>query len=324
MELKEFQQLALRTESHIDGIRVNRQNLITLLKMTVALTEILDGIKKAAFYNKTQKLETYFVNHITSIGDMAKDLEWQSRAKGATEAIIDTKEFIPNVDPRVFHGILGIVTESGELAAALLKGVEDSNHTIDAVNVQEEMSDIAWYEAILHDTLKLDWGQGLTNVIEKLRIRYPDKYSDYHADNRNLEAERAALEVGVTTPSNATADSAYLRAKAGVSLMQAELIEEAAEVYNSEREILKRTAADQKISKTAVSFMCGFYDHDKAHGSLAQKLPELKEGHRKFFFIDVPDGFDEEALTEYLSNVPIMRITGQNTGPIEQIVTTKK
>ena len=197
MELKEFQGLALRTESHIEGIKLNRSNLITLLKVVVAVTEILDGIKKAAFYNKTTKLENNLTLQLDQIKGLVGELYLRNAASGPVGTIMDTNETLSDIDPRVFHGILGIITESGELAQALLNAV-DGSKPIDAVNVQEEMSDIAWYKAILHDTLRLDWGQGLTNVIEKLRIRYPDKYSDYAADNRNLEAERAALEVGVT------------------------------------------------------------------------------------------------------------------------------
>jgi NTP pyrophosphatase (non-canonical NTP hydrolase) len=196
MELKEFQSLALRTESQISGIKLDRGNLIMILKVVIAITEILDGIKKAAFYNKNTKLEDGLLGHLNDILALVQQLHTSASDNGPVGATLDDNESIPNVDPRVFHGILGIVTESGELASALLKAVDDPNYTIDAVNIQEEMSDIAWYEAILHDCLGLDWGQGLTNVIEKLRIRYPDKYSDYAADNRDLDAERAALEVG--------------------------------------------------------------------------------------------------------------------------------
>lgn len=197
MQLQEFQGLALRTESQIQGIQLNRKNITLILEMVVALTEILDGIKKAAFYNKTKKVESDFSNHLSTIIRIAEALSWAVNGKGPVGAVMDAEETIPNIDPRVFHGILGIITESGELAAALLKGFADGEHQLDAVNVQEEMSDIAWYEAILHDAMGLDWGQGLKNVIEKLRIRYPEKYSDYDADNRDLDAERRALEVGV-------------------------------------------------------------------------------------------------------------------------------
>lgn len=201
MELKEFQGLALRTESQIDDIKIDRHYLAQLLRIVVATSELLDGIKKGVFYNKTAKLDDNSKVYLRDIVRATKSLNsgFEGFDKPST-ALFANRLPLDNIDPRMFHGLLGILTEAGELGAALLKAVDDENHSIDAVNVQEEMSDIAWYEAIIHDTANLDWGQGLTNVIEKLRIRYPDKYSDYNADNRNLEAERAALEVGVITP----------------------------------------------------------------------------------------------------------------------------
>lgn len=200
MELKEFQGLALRTESRIQGINLDKNNLTALLQVVVAITEILDGVKKATFYNKTTKLEGNYVEWLHTIKNLVDGLLVMTEDNGPVGAVMAQEATMTNIDPRVFHGIIGIITESGELASALLKSVEDGNHEMDAVNLQEEMSDIAWYEAILHDTLGLDWGQGLHNVINKLRIRYPEKYSDHAAENRNLDAERSALEVGITTP----------------------------------------------------------------------------------------------------------------------------
>lgn len=100
------------------------------------------------------------------------------------------------MNPRVLHGLLGFVTEAGELASVLHKGV--SGEQVDAVNIQEEVSDAAWYVAIINDELNLDFYAGLTNVVNKLIVRYPDKFDSYFADNRNLDAERVQLEMNVS------------------------------------------------------------------------------------------------------------------------------
>jgi hypothetical protein len=34
----------------------------------------------------------------------------------------------------------------------------------------------------------------MTKNIEKLSTRYPEKFTEYHAENRNLEEERRVLE----------------------------------------------------------------------------------------------------------------------------------
>ena len=217
MELNEFQGLALRTESQISGIKLNAGNLVSLLKVVIEVTEILDAVKKAVFYNKTAKLEGDLTARLHALATLIEALKWQNSGRGPVGAIM-AEESIKNVDPRVFHGILGIITESGELASALLKSIENEGTPIDPVNIQEEMSDIAWYKAILHDSLNLDWGQGLENVINKLRIRYPDKYSDEAAANRDLDAERAALEVGVDTfDAVKVTSTGFLLPKEGVS-----------------------------------------------------------------------------------------------------------
>lgn len=328
MELKEFQGLALRTESKIDGIKLNRGNLISLLRIVVASTEILDGIKKAAFYNKTTKLEENLGKQIDDIRQLVNTLHLTNTLKGPIDTIINPDENIPNVDPRVFHGIIGIITESGELASALLKSLEDPYHTVDAVNIQEEMSDIAWYEAILHDTLKLDWGQGLENVINKLRIRYPDKYSDEAAANRDLDAERAALEVGV--PHTVSEDDVrYFREK----LLRAEargentdkvaeqlrLIEDSIVIYHERRlpqvEVEIMTAAgwplnDIKDLEPAeatqiADFISGKFDPTSGITSgLTPLTPgvvyENTQENRRCFWIDLPDGMSSEEAKEAL------------------------
>lgn len=198
MQLNEFQGLALRTESQVSGLKLDKHNIVVILKAVVAITEILDAVKKAAFYNKTTKVESQLVDRINEIYNLIHLLDNELVGKSPKDVIVDEQETLAEVDPRVFHGIIGIITEAGELAEALRKVLEGETK-LDAVNVQEEMSDIAWYKAILHDALNLDWGQGLRNVINKLRIRYPEKYSDQAAAERNLDAERAALEVGVTS-----------------------------------------------------------------------------------------------------------------------------
>lgn len=273
MELQQFQGLALRTESQIQGIQLNRNNLITLLKLVVEVAEILDAIKKAAFYNKTGKLETDFGARLFTIARLVETLTWSNSGHGPLGTVLDKSETIPNVDPRVFHGILGIVTESGELAAALLKSVEDPNYVVDAVNIQEEMSDIAWYKAILHDTLKLDWGQGLDNVIEKLRIRYPDKYSDEAADNRNLEAERKVLERGVEENS-------------------------AAETFNR----LPVINPEELISVQPMVANVGQTFPMKMQ-STAPGVQVVEENGRRVFYVDIPEGISEEAMDAIIESL---------------------
>lgn len=191
----DFQPLALRTESKIETVQTNQRLLVTLLVANVAISEILDGIKKQVFYGNDKKLLEKTAESVQQLEDMVQILKSDFIEGELTSESF--KETI-DVDSRVFHGLIGIITEAGELSDALLNGVNGNG--IDAVNIQEEATgDMGWYRAILNDALQLDEYQGLTNVINKLLKRYPEKFTAELAANRNLEAERKELEVGVVT-----------------------------------------------------------------------------------------------------------------------------
>lgn len=163
MKLVQYQKLAMRTESIVDEVAANKQLLVTTLQTIVEQCEILDGFKKSIYYSDDTKLSQH----------LEKD-------------IID-------IDARVLHGIIGICTESGELVEALLANLVDGKE-FDRVNIHEEMHDISWYMAIIHDTLKLSWVQGLINNIRKLRKRFPLKFTTINAKERDLIQERVELE----------------------------------------------------------------------------------------------------------------------------------
>lgn len=187
----EFQPLALRTESHIDSVKTNERFLVALLVANISVTEILDAVKKQVFYGNPDKLFNSTVGHIVNLESALAILK--------EDLAPDSLEQTVKIDPRVFHGLIGIITESGELAEALFNSIT-SGEAIDKTNIQEEATgDIGWYQAILNDALKLDQYQGLTNVINKLIKRYPEKFTKELAANRNLEEERKQLEVGINS-----------------------------------------------------------------------------------------------------------------------------
>lgn len=94
---------------------------------------------------------------------------------------------------RLIHGALGVSTEAGELLDALKKHVY-YDKPLDTVNVIEEAGDILWYLAIILAAAGSNFDEAMTRNIEKLRNRYPDGFTKQGALERNLEAERKALE----------------------------------------------------------------------------------------------------------------------------------
>lgn len=94
---------------------------------------------------------------------------------------------------RIMHAMLGLVSEVGELADALKKHLIYSK-PLDLVNLVEEIGDQEWYKALLVDALGVGIEAAWEKNIAKLRARYPDKFTSERALNRDLAAERAALE----------------------------------------------------------------------------------------------------------------------------------
>jgi NTP pyrophosphatase (non-canonical NTP hydrolase) len=98
-------------------------------------------------------------------------------------------------DMNLLHAAMGISTESGELMDAFKRKIFYGK-PLDVVNVKEEIGDIMWYVAILLRELDLDFHELLQLNIDKLRARFPEKFTEHHALNRDLGAERDILEGG--------------------------------------------------------------------------------------------------------------------------------
>lgn len=94
---------------------------------------------------------------------------------------------------RLLHAAMGLSTESGEFMDGLKKALF-YGRLVDEVNLREEIGDLLWYIAIACDALDTTVEMEMARVIQKLMTRYPEKYEDFLATNRDLVAERAVLE----------------------------------------------------------------------------------------------------------------------------------
>lgn len=91
------------------------------------------------------------------------------------------------------HMILGMTTEVGELADIYKKNLAYKKD-IDEVNAKEELGDITWYIANMCNINGWDLEEILETNIAKLQTRYPEKFTEFNATNRNLDKERQVLE----------------------------------------------------------------------------------------------------------------------------------
>jgi NTP pyrophosphatase (non-canonical NTP hydrolase) len=94
---------------------------------------------------------------------------------------------------RKIHAILGMMTELGEFSDPFKKFIYYGK-PIDRTNAIEELGDLLWYVAIAANALNTTISEVQRVNIEKLSKRYPEKFTEFLAVNRDLDAERETLE----------------------------------------------------------------------------------------------------------------------------------
>lgn len=96
-----------------------------------------------------------------------------------------------NVD--LIHGALGLQTESAEFSDALKRHLFYGKD-LDRVNIIEEMGDQLFYMAMILRAVDSSFEEAMDKNIKKLEARFPDKFTEDKAINRNLKKEREILE----------------------------------------------------------------------------------------------------------------------------------
>lgn len=200
MDHKEFQRLAVRTESVVDTVEITQGNkdvFANTLQAYIALSEVLDVYKKHIFYGREidrKALAEHLMAAMTYTQESIFALEDEVHSGGTELQPID-------LDPRLFHALLGTITEHGELAIALSKGVNDLQ--LDLVNVCEELGDSDWYKALFYEATGIQWSEVQKMIIKKLEIRFKDKiFNEGEANERDLDAERKLLEESIKEAAN--------------------------------------------------------------------------------------------------------------------------
>jgi NTP pyrophosphatase (non-canonical NTP hydrolase) len=112
------------------------------------------------------------------------------------EYLIESSRTCPDLGSDLnnqLHMSIGASTEANELLDAY-KAWFAYGKELDKVNVSEEIFDCFWYLVNLCRMLDIDIEKGLQTNIDKLRVRYPENFTNYHATNRDLLHERKVLE----------------------------------------------------------------------------------------------------------------------------------
>lgn len=94
---------------------------------------------------------------------------------------------------RGLHAGMGMETEVGEFMDEL-KAHIFYNKPLDETNLEEELGDLMWYVALACDAYGLSLSSIMAKNIAKLQARYPEKFTELQALNRDLDRERETLE----------------------------------------------------------------------------------------------------------------------------------
>jgi NTP pyrophosphatase (non-canonical NTP hydrolase) len=202
--LAEYQQLAARTCPDLGTLE---KNLVHMnLGIITEIGESLDVIKKLVAYNRAMDMVNF--------GEELADIAWYAVNKDrilALEANLgeghtlfygNTKDWLLSDDVK---GVASITLQKLTEIDLTLEYFPMTAFGAVLANVGEELGGardpqlseyILTLLAQLCEAYNLDFFQILTNNIAKLQVRYPEKFTNEAALNRDLVAERAELEKG--------------------------------------------------------------------------------------------------------------------------------
>lgn len=172
---------AVRTKSDkFYGELVERKEFFQQLGDAIEALNQLDKIKKALFYGK---------------GDMVRNFTLEGNCQVLAKPRIDKdgKSVSKEQMIDIIHSILGSATEAGE-NLELLRDTVQYSKPFDTVNFCEEIFDGQWYNAIGCAAINYTFEEGQERNIEKLMKRFPEKFTEEKAINRDLFEERKVLE----------------------------------------------------------------------------------------------------------------------------------
>lgn len=187
-DINALSKLAIRTESMVSDLNGQTDNLKKALELVSIAGGILDQVKRSIYYGAKGAYNPDKLNALTERLLQVEPFEFTGPEMISNSDSVE----IPNVNTRVIHGIVGAITETAELADALIQYLETGE--FDAVNLIEEIADVEWYTAVLQDELDFPLEGLFQFLIAKLSARYGEKFSDESAVLRDIGSERDVME----------------------------------------------------------------------------------------------------------------------------------
>ena len=147
----------------LHGQTIRQSDLVSIVEECTSALRRLDQVKKALFYGREPSWGVPKNNpEPVEADDQLRDL---------------------------LHGILGVATEAGELLELLLDPTKLTKEKL-----IDESGDILWYLALLFRRLGVTFEYVGDGNIRKLAIRFPDKFEEFLAANKDDEKEKVAFK----------------------------------------------------------------------------------------------------------------------------------
>lgn len=185
-----YQTCALTTEAPVNPdceLRIISQAMAigNVLNELSAIGSVADRVKKYVFYGR-QLERTEYQNVFK--------LDIESRLLNFDSFIMNKENRSGNA--RLFHALLGILTEAAEIANAMIAAIETGNE-MDVVNLVEEIGDVQWYVAVGADAIGQDLSDIMEANVEKLgRKRYKSGgFTAAEADVANRDTEHEVSHI---------------------------------------------------------------------------------------------------------------------------------
>ena len=166
MNPNKFVQLSQRTSAEVTN-EVKQRLLNEYCDLEDSLNAIasdaheLDRLKKHIFYGKLTSLHA----------DSKIDVIGQGKFKEPKMV-------------KLLHGIVGIATEFGELWDIVARYLEGKDSKLNKEHCKEEVGDILWYITEVVAALDVDLIDLMEENINKLKKRYPEKFTEEDAVER--------------------------------------------------------------------------------------------------------------------------------------------
>ena len=176
MKIHEFKEQCKRTCPSLEGgLKLDLAHMV--LGMNTEIVELGEAIQKSDVVNVQEELSDflwYFCNYQTFRGYS----EFNHEEDNYSEDLLN---------------ILRLYNSVSELQDLVKKFVA-YNKQIDEVNEKHLLTQIYNYILAIAHTYNVDIEVGLERNIDKLKARYPEKFDENLAINRDLETERKILE----------------------------------------------------------------------------------------------------------------------------------